>query len=512
MRDYHQFMKFKIIFTYLSILVGVFLVVFLTTSAIFAQNNLESIQFPITELGNCESREQCEAFCELEENMIACVNFAEEHGLMSSEEAQRARKMAEFGVTSGPGGCQGEQECKTYCDNPSHIRECILFAKEHNLMPPEELQEAEMILKALEKGAKLPGGCTNKEQCETYCEDLDHIQECVAFAEAVGFISKQEVEMIRKTGGKGPGGCRGKNECENYCNDPGHMEECINFAIEYNLMPRHEREEALKVLAALKKGVKMPNCRNKQECDIYCSEPENIIECIEFAEAAGFMSKQEAEMVRKTGGKGPGGCRGRECETYCDDSSHMQECMEFAIEYDLMPSEQRQEAEKMLRALQKGIGPPGGCRSEAECEAYCKDPAHMEECINFAEAAGFMSPEEAQKARKGMEFMKTGGPGGCKNEQECRTYCEDPSYAEECLDFAVEMGEMSPEDAEFSKEMMKKGIFSGPGGCKSEQECEEYCKNPVHLLECMKFRKEHGLEGDEDVGEIEGNIKEKVLP
>lgn len=434
--------------------------IFFSISVIFAQNNLESIQFPIIELGNCEKREQCEAYCELEENMLVCVNFAQEHGLMSPEEAQQVRKMAELGVISGPGGCKGEQECKTYCDNPSHMKECILFAKEHNIMSPEELQEAEMVLKALEKGVTLPGECINKEQCEVYCENPDNVQECVEFAEAAGFMSKQEAEMVRKTGGKGPGGCRGKNECENYCNDPSHMEECITFAIEYDLMPKYEKEEALKVLAALKKGVKMPNCKSKQECDVYCSEQAHILECIEFAEAAGFISSEEAEMVRKTGGRGPGGCVGRECETYCDDPNHMQQCMEFAIEYDLMPHDQRQEAEKMLNALKKGIGPPGDCRSEAECESYCKDPVHMEQCLNFAEAAGFISSEEAQKARKGIEFMKTGGPGGCK----------------------------------------------------SKQECEAYCKNPIHLPECIKFKKEHNLEGDEDIEELERSIKQEMRP
>ncbi|MDA2935798.1 hypothetical protein MYX06_01060 [Patescibacteria group bacterium AH-259-L05] len=505
-------MKSKNIFIYSIILSAFFLGVLFTTSAIFAQNNLENIQFPVAELGNCQSREQCEAFCELEENILACVNFAEAHGLMSSREAQRVRKMMELGMTSGPGGCRGEKECKNYCDDPTHMRECIIFAKEHNLMPPEELEEAEMVLKALEKGATLPGGCTSKARCEVYCENPDNIIECVEFAEAAGFISKQEAKMIRKTGGKGPGGCRGENECENYCNSPSHMQECIEFAIEYDILPEGEKQEVIKVLAALKKGVKMPNCRSKQECDIYCSEPDHILECIEFAEAAGFVSPEEAAMIRKTGGKGPGGCIGRECETYCDDPNHMQQCMEFAIEYDLMPPEQRQDAEKMLRALQKGIGPPGGCRSEVECEAYCKDPAHIEECLNFAEAAGFMSSEEVQKARKGMEFMKTGGPGGCKSEQECRSYCEDLSHVQECLDFAVEMGEMSSEDAEFSKEMLKKGITGGPGGCRSKEECETYCKNLLHLPECIKFKKEHGLEGSEDIEELERSIREEYRP
>ena len=68
-------------------------------------------------------------------------------------------------------------------------------------------------------------------------------------------------------------------------------------------------KDALKMLTAIKKGVNPPPCHSEEECDIYCSQEENIDECTRFAEAAGFMTKEEAEMTRKTRGEGPGGCK-----------------------------------------------------------------------------------------------------------------------------------------------------------------------------------------------------------
>lgn len=154
---------------------------------------------------------------------------------------------------------------------------------------------------------------------------------------------------------------------------------------------------------------------------------------------------------------GPGGCRGKEeCEAYCEDLSHLEECVDFAEKMGFISPEDAARARKMA---QMGVnimgGGPGGCKSEGECRAFCEDPANMEEYLNFAVQIGEMTPEQAEQARKGMEMMKRGGPGGCKSEEECKIYCEDPAHAEECINFAVEIGEMSPEEAQRIREMMQ---------------------------------------------------------
>lgn len=171
--------------------------------------------------------------------------------------------MLELGVTAGPGGCWGQAECSAYCDDLSHLEECLNFAERYGLIPPEELEEGKKVAAAIREGVKPPN-------------------------------------------------CRNKTECDVYCNQPENIEECLNFALAAGIIPPEEQEEAKMAMEAVKKGVKPASCRGRAECDIYCSVPEHLEECITFAQAAGFISPEEAMMIRKTGGRGPGGCRGKE--------------------------------------------------------------------------------------------------------------------------------------------------------------------------------------------------------
>lgn len=315
----------------------------------YSQDKTSTISFPVSELGNCVNKDACKTFCGRDENMLACVNFADKHGLISKDVARKGRKMAELGTAKGPGGCESAKTCETYCANVKNIRECVAFGKKTGMMSSVELKEAEKVITALDKGAKLPGGCTSKASCDAYCQKPENIRQCIAFAEAAGFVTAKEAAMMRKTRGVGPGGCFGKDACEKYCMAANNMEQCINFAVEHDLMPVGELAEAKKVLAALKKGVKMPNCRNKADCDVYCRKPANTKECLDFAEAAGFIDPNEAKFVRKM--------------------------------------------------MEKGItSGPGGCTSNESCEAYCKQPLHMPQCLAFMKKVG-ISPEDLPRGK-----------------------------------------------------------------------------------------------------------------
>lgn len=368
------------------------------------------IDYPIAELGNCTSEDECIEYCDSPDHMMACIDFGEEQGLMSHEEAEHARRFGELNIRRGPGGCDLESECEMYCESTDHMQECIMFAREHGLMDPEELEEAEMVLQALEGGAQLPGGCTSKESCDAYCDLEENIMECIAFAEAAGFISPKEAEMVRKTGGKGPGGCV-RDECEVYCENPDNMEACIMFAIEYDLMPPDELEEMRMMLRAIQAGITPPACGGREECDVYCSQVEHMTECMEFALAAGFIDEEDAEQVRKMLEfgitTGPGGCTGEEeCQAFCENPDNMGECIDFAV---LIGDMTEEEAEQIKQMIEEGgmIGGrfegPGGCQSEEECKAYCENPDNTRECIEHSVRSGFMSPEEAEEMLRIME-------------------------------------------------------------------------------------------------------------
>ena len=252
------------------------------------------------------------------------------------------------------GNCADQVACKTFCDEPENATTCLDFAKKNQLMSEAEIRAAEAVLK--DKG---PGGCTDKNQCETYCDDVAHIDECVAFAEQHGLMDGAELQEARKVQaaikqGIKPPPCGGKKKCDDYCSDVNHLEECLTFAKAAGLMDETEMQEAEKMLTAVRKGIKPPPCRNKTDCDAYCSDEGHWEECLTFAEAAGFMTPEEAAMARKIGGQGPGGCRGKEeCDAYCQD--HEEECMNFALEHDLIKPEERGRMEEGKKQMMDAL-------------------------------------------------------------------------------------------------------------------------------------------------------------
>ena len=387
----------------------------------------EDIVYPVPELGNCKNETDCRGYCDKPQNLEPCLDLAEEHNLIPEDELEMARNFAATGG-KGPGGCTSKDTCENYCNDIVNIDACLEFAEENDLMPPDELEEARKVQAALAGGAKLPGDCRNKDECEDYCEsgDSSRMEECIAFAEAAGFI------------------------------------------------PEDELEEARMVLEAMKKGAKPPPCRGREECDEYCAEPDNFEECIVFAEAAGFVSPEEAEMARKTGGKGPGGCRGRECEDFCEKEENMPVCIEFAIENGLMSPE---DAEMARKTGGKG---PGDCRGKEECEAFCEDPVNQEVCFNFAKEHGLVSEGDLRQMEEGKQMMLEAFDNAPPEVRGCLSSALGPDFIEqlragtampsrelgdkmqEC--FGQMMGEMGPPEGFGS------GGPDGPGGFGSSPE------------------------------------------
>lgn len=359
---------------------------------VLAQETVNSadIKYPVVELGNCESQSACRSYCDESENTDVCLDFAEKNNLMSEKDVSLAKKFVGSG-SKGPGGCSGKRSCNTYCDDITHIDECVAFAEKNGLMSVEELGEAKKVQSAIAKGVK-PPACGNKKECDVYCEDSSHMEECINFGVAAGFIQGKELEDSQKMlaafkRGIRPLPCHGRKACDEYCGSPDNMEVCMNFAAEAGFMNEKEKDNSQKMLAAFKKGVKPPNCRGKEGCDDYCGEEEHMEECANFAEAAGFMTSEEAKMARKTGGKGPGDCKSKdECDAFCGNPDNQETCFNFAKDNGMMSEKDL----KRIEERKQEMGPP--------------KPG----TIN---PGGQMMPQQA-------------GPGGCKGPEECKEYCD----------------------------------------------------------------------------------------
>lgn len=134
---------------------------FLTAFLVFA----DEINYPVSELGNCQNKAECEAYCDDWEHIEECVSFAEANNLFSKEELEKAKKIASA-LAQGvklPGGCEGPTQCKVYCEQPTIIEECIDFAEETGIIPAEEAREARLVRKAMLAGIPFPGDCRTKK-------------------------------------------------------------------------------------------------------------------------------------------------------------------------------------------------------------------------------------------------------------------------------------------------------------------------------------------------------------
>ncbi|MEK7479165.1 MAG: hypothetical protein AAB634_01365 [Patescibacteria group bacterium] len=272
------------------------------------------------------------------------------------------------------------------------------------------------------------------------------------------------------------GGCRNKNECKKYCDDSAHLTECVAFAEDHGLMNKTEAERARKFGGTLQERGGPGGCRTPQECESFCENIGNIEACLQFAEEEGVGGDDkelgEAKKIRdyiRGGGAMPGGCTSREsCEKYCGDFSHAKECFQFAKQAGFIDDEegehgpQNEEQFAKIQELMENGEMPGGCKGKAECDRYCNNPDNGEECLAFAEKAGFIKPEEIEMAR---QVMAGGGPGGCKSERECRNYCNDPAHQEDCFAFAEKHNLIRPEELKQARQgfaQLKQGLEFAP--------------------------------------------------
>ena len=277
------------------LIVGIISLFFVSEMA-FAQSPENKVSdanvvYPIAALGSCKDKGDCKNYCSVSAHMLNCVNFAEAQGMLKGEDLRISKVVAEkISKNETPGQCKTKDECEKFCSGKvENIKQCLAFAKELNVLPPAELAQAENVMKALEGGAKMPGECKQKADCEKYCALGSHIDECLSFAEAANILSPEELKQAKA------------------------------------------------VAPYLKNGETPGKCQTKEECDNFCKDGNNFTECLGFAEKVGFISKDDADMARKVGGVGPGGCKDKvACEAYCNDESHADECAKFALDKGLV--------------------------------------------------------------------------------------------------------------------------------------------------------------------------------
>lgn len=102
------------------VVVGLLVAGFVSAQSMPSVAGTASTQFPIKELGNCADFGACKIYCDKSENISACVAYAEKSGMITKDEAERARQFSDVLKGEGPGACK-EKKHVSYIAVTWHI-------------------------------------------------------------------------------------------------------------------------------------------------------------------------------------------------------------------------------------------------------------------------------------------------------------------------------------------------------------------------------------------------------
>lgn len=136
----------------------------------------------------------------------------------------------------------------------------------------------------------------------------------------------------------------------------------------------------------------------------------------------------------------------------------------------------------------------GNCTDFSSCKTYCQDPTHATECINFAKKKGFHKEVKKEQKNSIAENAKT--ELGCDSESSCRSICEKEENIDKCSSFAKKhnLGGGRVDDVK-RKDIIEKAkqIL----GCDSPDSCKSFCEKEENRDKCSQLAKETGLRGGE---------------
>ena len=80
----------------------------------------------------------------------------------------------------------------------------------------------------------------------------------------------------------------------------------------------------------------------------------------------------------------------------------------------------------------------GSCKDQGDCANFCSVPANMVACVNYAEKNNLLAGEDLRISKAVVKRIADGTtPGGCKSKAECEAYCTGRvDNIKECVTFA----------------------------------------------------------------------------
>jgi len=234
----------------------------------------------------------------------------------------------------------------------------------------------------------------------------------------------ENLELVTSDGRKIAGKTAIKDTCEKAfeTGDVKLARSCGEFAVKNGFTSQKEMDDGLKIFESMAdKNINFDQCRSNPElCEEFIPEEHRK----EFE-----GNKKIYEIMKAEAGFNPLECErgnvdfeiGRKCfeasqkalpklkEIAADypEVQRMVSEIEFGIKRE---GEQKQKGDDFGKFFSQQAG-PGGCKNEQECFTYCNDPAHGAECISFgAKHEVFQGNEAVERYQKYNNIMTSPSP------------------------------------------------------------------------------------------------------
>ena len=222
-----------------------------------------------------------------------------------------------------------------------------------------------------------------------------------------------------------------------------------------------------------------------------------------------------------------GGCKDYfSCRNFCSDPQNAGKCARFAKEKKITQAEVA-ETEEFIR-FQGKVSKEFGCKGRADCKLVCNNPDNFDKCHKLAKeskiAGGFIDNpghkdvlkdakqalgcttqaeckslcEKKENQDKCNQFAKdvglaggtqAVGPGGCRSADTCQDFCKIDANGKECSSFGVVKAKAKESSEPVANQQ------PGPGGCKSDAECNDYCTKNYTDSQCQEYAAKNGFTG-----------------
>lgn len=201
--------------------------------------------YPIPELGNCASKQECFYYCEIPANKPACWSY--DQFVLGKQvlgdattSAAREQEIRTHGVTfpiPELGNCANITECKAFCDKTENRTTCQSFAQSHGITKPFPTPIDQQTLLAK---AKEILGCNSIEECKAFCSVVDNREKCQSLARSVGIQPEptRQVPPDIFDAAQRDLGCDSLTSCKEVCSKQENFQKCQDFAQKHNLGER----------------------------------------------------------------------------------------------------------------------------------------------------------------------------------------------------------------------------------------------------------------------------------